>query len=196
MDNSVRASLRATIDVRLDSMSINEDFDGLLTPEGNNATERCPICGRLNSPGAVDHCVHYFGSYWDGEIIWSEKFEAFDDAWDTLCEVIYALEESTPGTRKEIRKITKASPQYDKIIKCALDEESSSSALINLVSFDKGRTIETDGMLSGSGYSMYLKESSCLQSAIAEIFTLIPLLSNIATTAEKDGALNADNPHA
>ena len=177
-------------------MSINEDFDGLLTPEGNDATERCPICGRLNSPGAIDHCVHYFGSYWDGEIIWSKEFKAFDDAWNTLCEVICALEESTPGARKNFRKITKASPRYAKIIKCALDEESSSSALINFVSFDEGRTIETDGMLSGSGYSMYLKESSCLQSTIAEILTLIPLLSNIASTTEQDGARNADKPHS
>ena len=26
--------------------------------------EHCPVCNRINCPGAMDHCQHYFGSFW------------------------------------------------------------------------------------------------------------------------------------
>jgi hypothetical protein len=37
----------------------NEELD-----EGH---EHCPVCNRINCPGAMDHCQHCFGSFWDGQ---------------------------------------------------------------------------------------------------------------------------------
>ena len=143
-----------------------ENLAGLLTPEGNQAVERCPICGRLNSPGACDRCQHFFGSDWDGDIIWSDQFDKFEDAWGGLQELMSDLAEST---RKPLNKLGKTGLEKaskiasKKGIKCEflkLDpvEESAASALRELVEFSKGRTIVTDGMASGSGYSLYLEE--------------------------------------
>ena len=43
---------------------------------------------------------------------------------------------------------------------------------MKLVDFDSGPTIVTDGMLSGEGSSLYVKNADVIQQTISEIRTL------------------------
>jgi hypothetical protein len=83
------------------------DLSEQLTTEGNVAVERCPFCGRLNNPGACDTCEHYFGSYWDGEIIWSEIFGQFEREWSRLGFVAEELETSLGKSWKQLLRLAK-----------------------------------------------------------------------------------------
>ena len=145
----------------------------LLTPEGNEAQERCPICERPKSPGACDHCEHFFGSYWDGEIIWSERFEAFDSIWSKLIDVIHEIDETAPAFREQIEKMPAMPANISSVLELAVKEVSSSGALTEIVAFDYGPTIETDGMLSGSGYSLYLEVPELIDDAIEKVRLLL-----------------------
>ena len=145
----------------------------LLTPEGNEAQERCPTCERPNSPGACDHCEHFFGSYWDGEILWSERFEAFDSIWSELIDVIHEIDETSPAFREQIEKMPAMHADISSVLELAVKEVSSSGALTEMVAFDHGPTIETDGMLSGSGYSLYLEVPELIDDAIEKVRLLL-----------------------
>lgn len=141
----------------------------LLTPDGNEAVERCPICKRLNSPGACDTCAHFFGSYWDGEIIWSNQFEEFSHEWEALGALVEEVTQSLGKSWTELVKLTKTGISTAKLNALDPSDCSASSALMELVDFDSGPVIVTDGMLSGEGKSLYLKNVDVIPQTISEI---------------------------
>lgn len=140
-----------------------------LTPDGNQADEQCPICKRFNSPGACDTCSHFFGSYWDGDIIWSHPFEEFSDEWTALGELADELTESLGKSWKELVQLTKTGISTPNLAALDPSDLSSSSALMELVVFDFGPRIVTDGMLSGEGRSLYLKNADVIPQTISAI---------------------------
>ena len=146
--------------------------DPPLTPEGNEADEPCPICQRLNSPGACDTCAHFFGSYWDGEIISSDEFEEFSQEWSDLGELVEELTQTLDKSWEELLKLTKTGISKSKLKALDPSDCSASSALMKLVDFDSGPVIVTDGMLSGEGSSLYLKNADVIQQTISEIRTI------------------------
>jgi len=150
-----------------------------LTPEGNIATERCPICDRLNSPGACDHCRHFFGSYWDGDVINSAGFEAFDTVWSELTSIFCDLQ-AEDWDFEDVRGLGRI-----EVLSLAWEEASSSSALVELIAFDEGPRIVTDGMLSGEGCSLYLDDFSEVVSLLEEIRNITQRLRE--TVAGKEG---------
>jgi hypothetical protein len=141
----------------------------LLTPDGNEAVERCPICKRLNSPGACDTCVHFFGSCWDGDIIWSDQFEEFSTEWTELGELVEELAQSLGKSWKKLIQLTNTRISTSKLKALDPSDCSASSALVELVDFDSGPRIVTDGMLSGEGKSLYLKNVDVIPQTISEI---------------------------
>jgi hypothetical protein len=140
-----------------------------LTPEGNKADEQCPICKRFNSPGACDTCAHFFGAYWDGDIIWSDQFEEFSDEWIALVEMVDELTPSLSKSWKELLQLTKAGISTLKLEALDPSDLSAARALMELVAFDSGPRIVTDGMLSGEGRSLYLKNATVIPQTISEI---------------------------
>lgn len=148
----------------------DSDFsDRPLTPEGNQADEQCPICQRFNCPGAGDNCGHFFGSYWDGDIIWSHPFEEFSDEWTALGELVDELTQSLGKSWKELVQLTKAGVGTPNLAALDPSDLSASSALMELVVFDSGPRIVTDGMLSGEGKSLYLKNADVIPQTISTI---------------------------
>jgi hypothetical protein len=148
-------------------MSDNDESQELKTPNGEEATETCPICDRPNNPGACDHCGHFWGACWDGDIIDSDGFDQFEKIWD---QIVCSVSESDFILNNEelfLEKIAKLHPKYETIVKRALEGESATSMLLELVNFSQGPDIETDGMLSGSGYSLYLDERSSFEDALS-----------------------------
>lgn len=140
-----------------------------MTPHGNEAVERCPICKRLNNPGACDTCVHFFGSCWDGDIIWSNQFEEFSTEWTELGELVEELTQSLGKSWEKLLQLTKSGISTPKIKALDPSDCSASTALMDLVVFDFGPRIVTDGMLSGEGKSLYLKNANLIEETISAI---------------------------
>ncbi len=132
--------------------------------------ERCPICRRLNCPGAGDHCDHFFGAYWDGEIIWSDRLPAFEQAWNQLGALIHEeldAEEEVP--LEWCRRLAEARGLALDFLAAAPWDQTTAAALTNLLPFDQGDYHETGGMLSGSGYNLYLERTSAYDDLVARI---------------------------
>ena len=139
-------------------------------------TERCPICDSRNNPGAAIYCAHFQGMVWDGEVIWSDEYEAFDSVWSKFCELREQIEEANgeAGLDKLLSQLRKAKiPNLHKgkiptpFIDCGnWYDYSARSALEQLVDFSCGEIIETDGMLSGSGYSLYHENSDIIGEVV------------------------------
>jgi hypothetical protein len=149
--------------------SDSELSDPPLTPEGNQADEQCPICQRFNCPGAGDTCGHFFGSYCDGDIIWSDQFEEFSDEWTAIGELYDELSPSLSKSWKELVQLTKTGISTPNLAALDPSDLSASSALMQLVVFDSGPRIVTDGMLSGEGKSLYLKNADVIPQTISAI---------------------------
>lgn len=143
-----------------------EDISGLKTPNGEEAVERCPICERLNSPGACDTCEHFYGSAWDGDLIWNDFFETdIGEPWDALVEIIGELYEAKDKAGIEKAKlIAKKLSIPAKWLKLTRGEVGAFGAIEELVKFQVGPRVVTDGMLSGEGYSLYLEDPGVVES--------------------------------
>lgn len=165
----------------------NEDAESADGDEGDDADEEegereleegeeyCPICERRNFPGACETCEHYFGNCWDGEIMWARKlFSSFDRAWSELGRMI---ENELPSVHSDPLLFCRSVALQDQLSAEFLDEEllqsRASSALEQLVDFSPGESRETDGMLSGSGYSLYLESAQPVDELVARIHALI-----------------------
>jgi hypothetical protein len=156
----------------------------LMTPNGNEARERCPICNRPNAPGACDACNHYYAAYWDGELMWEvdESLENFHKEWENLQIVLDEVEESSSkavGDTWLICKEFATSSGFDPVF-LSLDpfETSSTEAFCEIVPFNSGPTIETDGMLSGAGYSIYMEEPGIVLQVASKIRELANLIDD------------------
>lgn len=137
--------------------------------------EYCPICERLNFPGAMDACEHYFGNCWDGEIMWSnDAFDVFSKAWSELVQMI---EEEVGPVHEDPLLFCKSVALQQQLSAEFLCEDllqsRESSALEQLVEFSQGDCVETDGMLSGSGYSLYLESTQPVDQLVARIRAVI-----------------------
>lgn len=125
----------------------------------NPDVEYCPICERRNEPGADDTCEHFIGVVFDGDLIWGqlEKNERFKDTWTELQEVWFALCEKPRARRKELRSLCQALGVDPHWLEA---EESPADVLRKMSSFWRGPVVESDGMASGSGYSLYHPDSA------------------------------------
>ena len=156
------------------------DFSGSqLTPSGEEAVEQCPICGRRNNPGACDACVHFFGSYWDGEIIWSDQFNDFSEVWGELGRVTEELYRSIEKGWKDLLQLVGTANCESKFGTLDPSDFSASKALMELVEFESGPEIVTEGMLSGEGHSLYLKSDSVISETLAEIRLILENLESL-----------------
>ena len=164
-------------------MCINKDKDGeLMTPNGNEARDRCPICNRPNAPGAGDTCAHYYAAYWDGELTWEvdDSLENFHKEWEYLQNVLDEVEESSSkavGDTWLICKEFAASNGFDPVF-LALDpfETSSTEAFCEIIPYICGPNILTNGMCSGEGYSIYMEDRRVVETAASKIKGLADLI--------------------
>ena len=144
-------------------------------------TERCPVCCQTNNPGACETCAHYFGMCSDGEVIWSDRFDTFSEAWGRLsatCSDFHDMHgrRPPPAIQKDYRNTLKQVSGFDP------EDDSPSQALIGLLKLEFGPTIETDGMLSSSGHSLYLAKATDLDQLIARIETVRLEISALCTS--------------
>ena len=149
------------------------------TPEGNEATEQCPICDRWNAPGACDHCEHYFGAYWDWEIINSDRMEEFDRAWRTFTDLVQDLKTPVDTVTDELVELDVLGEQRKYLLQSAADGESASCVLRELLAFEEGSKVATEGMVSGEGETLYLDGTSDFTSIMDDLKELTELIKKI-----------------
>lgn len=149
------------------------------TPEGNEATEQCPICDRWNAPGACDHCEHYFGADWDWEIINSDRMQEFDRAWGPFTCLVQDLKKPVDAARDELKELGVLNDQRKNILRCASGDESASFVLRELLVFEEGSKVATEGMVSGEGETLYLDSPSDFTSIMDDIKKLTELIKKI-----------------
>lgn len=135
--------------------------------------ERCPICDRANDPGADDACAHFFGRYWDGDVIWSEGFEAFADAWSELASAIADVGATHDDPLPVCCGRARAAGVADDLLRQDLLDASAANALVELVDFQAGESVATDGMLGGSGHSLYLTSREPVTALVEQLRALV-----------------------
>ena len=127
--------------------------------------EKCPICQRLNSPGADDTCEHFIGCIWDGDLIWGD-FEAFQMAHSALREQWEAAEEKG---HKAIQRLKALCAENSIDPGLLANEAPAATVLEDMGCFQSGDDIETDGMLSGSGHAIYHQDAKILARLTAQL---------------------------
>jgi hypothetical protein len=153
----------------------------------DEGTEPCPVCETPNNPRACETCQHYFGTYSDGEVICSDRFDSFSDAWSRLSAVCADFHETY--SRRPPRPIqTKYRTALKAVAGLDPEDESASRALLGLLGLQYGPTVETDGMLSSSGHSLYLANATDLDPLIARLETVRLEISTLLHFASERGS--------
>ncbi len=133
-------------------MNKNNDSDG----DGDS----CPFCNYFNEPMALDTCEHFYGFVWDGQFDASEKLTNLKNLWEdainyveeTLSPKFLISNKSLKDFEKNITRYTNSDSLFKDLLTNALDAKS-------------GEGWSTDGMLSGSGYNVYICEAQIIDKA-------------------------------
>ena len=134
-----------------DEAADEDEVDEELT-EGE---ERCPICGAVGSPGAMETCIHYVGGVWDGEILWSGDFDEFSAGWGEVSALLEALVDAGAEVEGVIARVAEAGLDTELVEKADPWEWTDSSAVLELIDFSSGEYFVSDGMASGGGAHLY-----------------------------------------
>jgi hypothetical protein len=122
--------------------------------------DSCPFCDHFNAPMALDTCEHFYGFVWDGEFDASEKLTNLHNLWKETSE--YFGDENTP--RSLISNINLK--EFEKKITHYKNSDRLFSDFLTIALDAKfGEGWSTDGMLSGSGYNVYLGEALIIDKA-------------------------------
>lgn len=122
--------------------------------------EYCPVCGRISFPGACKPCRHYVGGVWDGQIIHKTRhLENLVNAWQEMSELRESFSEAGFDFDDCVVEMCKKF-QIERDLGTVANyyDQGEGPAIQQLVSFYCGEDIITGGMLSGSGYNLYLKK--------------------------------------
>ena len=122
--------------------------------------DSCPFCNHFNAPMALDTCEHFFGFVWDGQFDASEKLTNLQNLWKDCVEYIedknshnsFTSKKNLNGFEKKITRYTNSDSLFKDLLTNALDAKS-------------GEGWSTDGMLSGSGYNVYIGEAQIIDKA-------------------------------
>lgn len=135
-------------------MTIDDDTEIDL----DESQEVCPICGQVICPGAVQYCDHYLWTRWDGQVIW--EIAAASHLTKVASELMdYLFEVDEEGWLQEA--LDQATGQYGNLVALVRDVGAvSDEDLILPEEVVVGQRRETDGMLSGSGHSVFYLNSA------------------------------------
>lgn len=128
--------------------------------ESEGDGDSCPFCNYFNEPLALDTCEHFYGFVWDGQFDASEKLTNLKNLWEdaidyveeTLSPKSLISNKSLNDFEKNITHYTNSDSLFKDLLTNALDAKS-------------GEGWSTDGMLSGSGYNVYIGEAQIIDKA-------------------------------
>jgi hypothetical protein len=134
--------------------------------------EYCPICGRLNLPGASDTCGHHVALVWDAQITSEiDEMRALIDAWQELADIRYAFEEREHDFDVLVgpicEKLHISREAIDKFVETEKLNNGMEYGIQELFDFKHGESYSTGGMLGGFGYNIYLRKPKLRLKAVA-----------------------------
>jgi hypothetical protein len=133
-----------------------------MNDDSESEVEECPICARCNLPGEDDTCEHFIGAVWDGELMWGQwERQPGHDFQKALAEVQELWREASPKRRRGWVALLDSIALQRRLLD---DEASATEVLENWGDYDEGPPVETDGMMSGAGHSLYHRDAKILQS--------------------------------
>jgi hypothetical protein len=156
------------------AMTLPEDEDDEQDDSDDSAdgVERCPICDRANDPGADDACAHFFGRLWDGDVLWSDDFATFADAWSELTSAVEEAGATHDKPLSACRDCARQAGLPVALLRRSLLDASAANVLVELVDFWEGESVATSGMLGGSGYSLYLASREPVSALVQQVLAL------------------------
>lgn len=152
-------------------------------PDSEAGVEQCPICNRNLNPGACESCGHYFASKWDGEFIWNDCYTEYEEAWLSLVNTIWSLEQAAgrPALNRA-KKTAKALGIPADWLEETEEEASAQGYLEKHFEFQYGETTATDGMLSGEGYSIYHEDPATVEDFMSRVTKFSKALNELIET--------------
>ena len=143
---------------------------------------RCPICSRMVSPGRDEVCEHYQAVTWDGEVMWSDAADVFNEAWDRLYYLGQEDDIDLVISPDRIG-ILSAPKKYHRLLTAAFVEEDRTFWT------DEMSTVyrETEGMLSGSGEDCFHENPNRLLEIAAELNAASDWLTELLETRRREG---------
>lgn len=105
--------------------------------------------------------------------------QEFDEAWGPFTCLVQDLKTPVDTVRDELEELGVLNDQRKNILRCASDEESASFVLRELLAFEEGPKVATEGMVSGEGETLYLDSPSDFTSIMDDIKKLTELIKKI-----------------
>lgn len=143
----------------------------------------CPICSRMVSPGRDEVCEHYQAATWDGEVMWSDDADVFNEAWDRLSylgqedDIDLVLTPDSVG-------ILSAPEKYQRLLTAAFVDEDRTFWIDEMSTAYR----ETEGMLSGSGEDCFHENPNRLREIAAELNAASDWLTKLLEARRREGA--------
>jgi len=122
--------------------------------------DSCPFCNYFNEPMALDTCEHFYGFVWDGQFDASEKLTNLKNLWEDAIDYVEGtLSPKSLVSNKSLNEFEKNITRYTN------SDSLFKDLLTNALDAKFGEGWSTDGMLSGSGYNVYLGEAPIIDKA-------------------------------
>ena len=123
------------------------------------AGDECPFCGHFNSPPADDLCEHAVAWVWDGKIEALADGRAFESALKCLVELVESADEGSPVRVMLERQANRNTTRQSLIESAALPLDEAFEALMGA---EAGDGWTTDGLLGGSGHTVFVNKPADL----------------------------------
>ena len=135
--------------------------------ESGEGREHCPICKKVNWPGACDTCEHFVGDIWDGELRTDNVY--LESLVVALCDFIDARETIETDTDENFEAFAhRITEELDIDSRLVLFGDGKNYSLCDsiceIADFSLGKFVSTDGMVGGSGHTLYLEDAKRLAS--------------------------------
>jgi len=127
--------------------------------------DKCPFCGYFNSPPSAELCEHAAAWVWDGQIEALGCGETFASALEKLAQIIEDAEKDSP-----IKAMLDAQANRSIARKNIIDSAivPFEQALDSVTQIQSGNGWTTNGMLGGSGNTLYGQDPHELQRLTLE----------------------------
>lgn len=129
--------------------------------------EHCPICEKVNWPGACDTCEHFVGDIWDGDLRTDNVYlESLVVALRDFIDARETIETDTDENFEAFAHRLTEELNIDPRLVLFGDGKnySLSDSIREIVGFSLGEFMSTDGMIGGSGHTLYLEDAKRLAS--------------------------------
>jgi len=134
------------------------------------AGDECPFCGHFNSPPADDLCEHAVAWVWDGKIETLADGRGLESALKDLVELVESADEGSPVWVMLELQANRNTARQSLIESAVLPLDEAFQALMDA---EAGDGWTTDGMLGGSGHTVFVNKPADLIHMTSECLAIL-----------------------